>query len=54
MGIIQDAAAYETKYTGTSVHPTRPKAFDDAIYTNEAVLLASCKAETIYRAKLAD
>ena len=36
------------------VHPTRPKAFNDAIDTNEAVLLASRKAEMIYKAKLAE
>ena len=54
MGIIQDTAAYTTKYTVAFVHPTRPKAFDDAIDTNEAVSLASRKAETIHREKLAD
>ena len=54
MGILQDAAAYATKYTLAFVHPTRPKAFDDAINTNEVVSLASRKAETIHRAKLAD
>ena len=54
MGIIQDAAAYATKYTVAFVHPTRPKAFDDAIDTNKAVSLASRKAEAIPRAKLAD
>ena len=41
MGIIQDAAAYAKKYTVAFVHPTRPKAFDDTINTNEAVSLAS-------------
>ena len=50
MGIIQDAAAYATKYTVAFVHPTRPKASDDAIDTNEAVSLASRKAEAIHRA----
>ena len=50
MGIIQDAAAYATKYTAAFVHPTRPKASDDAIDTNEAVSLASRKAEAIHRA----
>ena len=54
MVIIQDAAAYATKYTVAFVHPTRPKAFDDAIDRNEAVSLASRKAETIHWAKLAD
>ena len=54
MGIIKDTAAYKTKYTVAFVHPTRPKAFDNAIDTNEAVSLASRKAETIHRAKLAD
>ena len=54
MVIIQDAASYATKYTVAFVQPTRPKAFDDAINTNKAVLLASRKAETIHRAKLAD
>ena len=54
MGIIQDAADYAKKYTADFVHPTRPKAFDNATDTNEAVLLASRKAETIHRAKLAD
>ena len=44
MGSIQDTAAYTTKYTVAFVHPTRPKAFDDAIDTNEAVSLASHKA----------
>ena len=41
MGIIQDTASYTTKYTVAFVHPTRPKAFDDAIDTNKAVSLAS-------------
>ena len=54
MGIIQDSAAYATKYTVAFIHPTRPKAFDDAIDTTEAVSLASRKAEAIHRAKLAD
>ena len=54
MGIIQDAKAYATKYTVAFVHPTRSTAFDDAINTNEAVSLASHKAEAIHRAKLAD
>ena len=54
MGVIQDAAAYATKYNVAFVHPTRPKAFDDAIDMNEAVSLASRKAETIHRAKLVD
>ena len=54
MGIIQDAAAYTTKYTEAFVHPTQPKAFGDAIDTNEAVSIASCKAETIHRTKLAN
>ena len=54
MVIIQDAAAYATKYTVAFVHPTRPNAFDDNIDTNEAVSLASRKAETIHRAKLAN
>ena len=54
MGLIQYTAAYTTKYTVAFVHPTRPKAFDNAIDTNEAVSLASRKAETINRAKLAD
>ena len=54
MGIIQDTAAYATKYTEAFVHPTRPNAFDDNINTNKAVSLASRKAEAIHRAKLAD
>ena len=54
MGIVQDTAAYTTKYTVAFVHPTQPKAFDNSIDTNEAVSLASRKAETIHRAKLAD
>ena len=54
MGIIQDTAAYTRKYTVAFVHTTQPKAFDDAIDTNKAVSLASRKAETIHRAKLAD
>ena len=54
ISIIQDTAAYTTKYTVAFVRPTRPKAFDDAIDTNKAVLLASRKAEAIHRAKLAD
>ena len=54
MSIIQDTAAYTTKYTVAFVHPTLPKAFDNAIDTNEAVSLSSRKAKTIHRAKLAD
>ena len=50
MGITQDAAAYATNYTVAFVHPTQPKAFDDAIDTTEAVSLASRKAEAIHRA----
>ena len=54
MGLIQDQAAYFTKYAAAFVHPTQPKAFDDSIDTTAAVSLASRKAETIHKAKLAD